>query len=162
MLLAQQKSGTPKTKYSALHYLAVGLLIIICASDVTAETEIRQKNNPFDQINPTLGLDQTNPIENSIANDFNEHLPNIVHGPNNPEHSKRNSSLIFAYILLGLFACIFVFYIIYTILDFWVISRRGWKQRVGEPEDEDQISSLPNSILHTNTEPTGQTDLFSS
>ena len=146
MLLAQQKSGTPKTKYSALHYLAVGLLIIICASDVTAETEIRQKNNPFDQINPALGLDQTNLIEKSIANDFEEHLPNIVHGPGNPKHSKRNSSLIFAYVLLGLLACLFGLYIIYVILDFWVLSRREWKQRVGEPEDEHQLNSQPKSL----------------
>ena len=121
-----------------------------------------QNNNPFDQIHSNLGLDQTNSIEKSKAYDFKEHLPNIVHGPDNTEHSKRSSSLILAYIILGLFACLFVFYIIYTILDFWVLSRRGWKQRVGELEDEYQLNSLPHPVLHSSTETTGETDVFSS
>ena len=135
-MINMEKSGTPKTKYSALQFLVVGLLIFICTSNLTAETEVSPKNNTLDLINPTLGIDQTNLIEKSKEYDFKEPLPNIVSGPDNTEHSKGNSSIIFAYIILGLFACLFVFYVIYTILDFWVLSRRGWTQRVGEPEHE--------------------------
>lgn len=159
ILLTQEKSGTPKTKYSALQFLAVGLLIILCTSNLTAETEVSQRNNTLDLSNTTLGIDRTNLIEKSKEYDFKEPLPNIVSGSDNTEHSKGNSSIIFAYIILGLFACLFVFYVIYTILDFWVLSRRGWTQRVGELEHEQQINSLPNSSLQTHTEATNRTDV---
>jgi len=105
-------------------------------SNLAAETEVSQKNNTLDLINITPGIDQTNLLEKSKVYDFKEHLPNIIRGSDNIKDSKENSSLIFAYIILGLFACLFVFYVIYTILDIWVLSRRGWTQRVGEPEHE--------------------------
>ena len=160
-LLTQEKSGTPKTKYPALQFLVVGLLIIMCTSNLTAETEVSQKNNTLDLSNTTLGIDQTNLIDKSKEYDLKEPLPNIVNGSDNTEHSKGNSSIIFAYIILGLFSCLFVFYVIYTVLDFWVLSRRGWTQRTGEPEHEQQLNSLPNSSLQTNTEATKRTDVVS-
>ncbi len=160
MMKTQMKSGTPKAKFSALQFLVVGLLIFIWTSNLAAEIEVSQKNNSFDLLNRTTGIDQTNLIEKSKVYDFKEHLPNIIRGLEKSEDSKGNSSIIFAYIILGLFACLFVFYVIYTILDFWVLSRRGWTQRVGEPEHDQQINSLPNSSLQTNTEATSRTDIF--
>jgi hypothetical protein len=161
MMLTQEKSGTPKSKYSALQFFVVGLLIFMWPSNIAAETEVLQKNNTLDLINTIPGIDQTNLIDKSKEYDFKEPLPNIVNGSDNAEHSKGNSSIIFAYIILGLFACLFVFYVIYTILDFWVLSRRGWTQRVGEPEHEQQLNFLPNSSLQINTKATKRTDVVS-
>jgi hypothetical protein len=161
MMKTQVKSGTPKATLSALQFLVVGLLIFMWTSNLAAENEVSQKNNALDLFNTTSGIDQTNLIEKSKIYDFKEHLPNIIKGPGKTEDSKGNSSLIFAYIILGLFACLFVFYVIYTILDFWVLSRREWKQRVGEPEHEQHLNSLPNSSVQTHTEATKRTDVVS-
>jgi hypothetical protein len=136
MMKTQMKSGTPEAKFSVLQFLVVGLLIFMWTSNLAAEIEVSQKNNSFDLLNRTTGIDQTNLIEKSKVYDFKEHLPNIIRGLEKTEDSKGNSSIIFAYIILGLFACLFVFCVIYTILDFWVLSRREWTQRVGEPEHD--------------------------
>jgi hypothetical protein len=84
----------------------------------------------------TLVIDRMNLTKGSKEYNFKDPLPNIISGSDNIEHSKGNSSIIFAYIILGLFACLFVFYVIYIILDLWVLSRREWTQRLGEPEQE--------------------------
>ncbi len=133
--IAQEKLITPITKYLAIQLLAVVLLIIMCASNLTAETFIPQKNMTLDLSKTILvGIDGMNLIKGSKEYNSKDPLPNIVNRPDNIEHSKGNSSIIFAYIILGLFACLFVFYVIYIILDFWVLSRREWTQKLGEPE----------------------------
>ena len=106
----------------------------MCASNLAAEIAFPQNNVAPDLSKTTLTNDRMNLIKESKEYNVKDALPNIIRGPGDIEHSKRNSSIIFAYIILGLFACLFVFYVIYIILDFWVLSRRGWTQKFGEPE----------------------------
>jgi hypothetical protein len=56
MMLTQEKSGTPKSKYSALQFFVVGLLIFMWPLNIAAETEVLQKNNTLDLINTIPGI----------------------------------------------------------------------------------------------------------
>ena len=131
---AREKPGNQQTRFSTLQCMVVVLLILMSSLKATAADN--QKRHPFDLIGKHSSLDETDLMEKSKVYEFKEHLPNIIQGPDHSKQSKGNASVMFAYIILGLFACLFVFYIIYTILDFWVLSRRGWKQRVGELEHD--------------------------
>ena len=160
MKKTQEISGCQKTYVRVLQCLVAGLLIVFCSSYSIAED--LKKRDMFNLMSKNPGIDETNLIERSKAYEFKEHLPNIIRGPDHTKESKGNGALIFAYIILGFFACLFVFYIIYTILDFWVLSRRGWKQRVGELENEQPVDFVSNSSAQIRSAKTNNTDVSSS
>ena len=161
-MLTQEKLRTPKTKYRAIQLLAVGLLIFMYDSNLTAETIVPEKNKTLVRSKTTLKNDQMNLVDRVDLIKESKKYKSQIPPPNiidNIEYSKGNYSIIFAYIILGLFACLFVFSIIYIIHDIRVLSRREWIQRSGEPEHEYQPDSLTNLSLQTNAKSTSQTDI---
>jgi len=64
-LLAQEKLITSKTKYFAIQLLAVGLLIIMCASNLAAEIAFPQNNVAPDLSKTTLTNDRSSGLRGS-------------------------------------------------------------------------------------------------
>ena len=88
ILFTQEKLSTSKAKYWAIRLLAVGLLIFMYNSNLTAETVIPQKYKTLDTSKEAIGIEQTNLLKESEKYNSQAAHPIIIRESDNIEHSK--------------------------------------------------------------------------
>ena len=149
-----------KNKYWIINLLVLGVLILLYAPSVTAETLMPQKTRSIDLNKTPLKNekhsvpDQVDLLKESEKDDSQFHSPNINHESQSYEYSKGIYSNLFVGVIVGLLPCLILFLLIYVIRYYLGLSRYRWIKRYAGSGYECLTDSTSNLSLQTNAKST--------